>query len=201
MSVNLMANRPVSQSPKVEFALSFSQQRLWFLEQLEPNTAVYNITRGLRLRGALDAACLEQALNDLVARHESLRTVFTERDGEPRQVVHAALTLSLPVSTVPTGTEPEAWMKDRLHEVATEPFDLARGPLLRCHLLRLAPDHHVLALVIHHIVSDGWSMGVLARDLSALYQARCRRQPPVTAAAHPVRRLRVWQRATFEGPH
>ena len=182
--------------------LSFSQQRLWFLEQLEPNTAVYNITRGLRLRGALDAACLEQALNDLVARHESLRTVFTERDGEPRQVVHAALTLSLPVSTVPTGTEPEAWMRDRLHEVATEPFDLARGPLLRCHLLRLAPDHHVLALVIHHIVSDGWSMGVLARDLSALYQARHRRQPPELPPL-PIQYadFAVWQRATLEGPH
>ncbi|WP_447002782.1 non-ribosomal peptide synthase/polyketide synthase [Saccharothrix isguenensis] len=142
--------------PRVEgdVPLSFAQQRLWFLDQFSPGGTEYVTPLAVRLRGALDVPRLERALTGLVARHESLRTTFPAVDGLPVAVVHPPADVVLPVvDGMP----------------AVEPFDLAEGPLFRPVLVRLGPDDHVLALTMHHIVTDGWSGGVLMADLTALY--------------------------------
>ncbi|MBW4717721.1 non-ribosomal peptide synthase/polyketide synthase [Saccharothrix obliqua] len=138
-----------------------AQRRLWFLDQFEPGGVDYVTSTALRLRGALDVAALRRAVNGLVARHESLRTTFDQ----DVQVVHDPFTLALPVEEV-------AEVADVLREEARTPFDLRRGPLVRARLVRLADDDHVFVLTLHHIITDGWSAGVLARDLGALYAGR-----------------------------
>nr|QEO73764.1 AMP-dependent synthetase and ligase [uncultured bacterium] len=150
--------------------LSFAQQRLWFLHQLESGSAFYNIPAAVRLTGALDAEALQRAFDELVRRHESLRTVIREIDGEPRQVVCpvAPVALSrLDLSGMSEADGEAAW-RHLAEEEARRPFDLAAGPLLRVSLLKLAEDSHVLLLTMHHIISDGWSLGVMLRELSAL---------------------------------
>ncbi|HEX8276243.1 MAG TPA: amino acid adenylation domain-containing protein [Longimicrobiaceae bacterium] len=152
---------------------SFAQERLWFLHRMEPDSAVYNIPAAVRLRGALDAAALERALGEVVRRHESLRTIFAERGGAPVQVVAPFAGFALPVEDLSSAgdAEHEAEVRRRAAEDAARPFDLAAGPLFRAGLLRLADDEHVLLLCMHHVVSDGWSLGVLFRELSELYAA------------------------------
>ncbi|HEY7076990.1 MAG TPA: amino acid adenylation domain-containing protein, partial [Solirubrobacteraceae bacterium] len=146
--------------------LSFAQQRLWFLDQLVPGSPFYTIAAALRLTGPIDAAALERAVGEVVRRHEALRTTFQAIDGEPRQVV--APELSVPLRVIAVADEEHATRVAT--EEARRPFDLARGPLLRATLLELADsDARVLVLTLHHIVADGWSMGVLFRELSALY--------------------------------
>ncbi|XVS67309.1 non-ribosomal peptide synthase/polyketide synthase [Actinosynnema sp. CA-299493] len=139
---------------------STAQQRLWFLDQFEPNSTEYVTPMAMRLHGPLDVGALRGALVGLVARHESLRTTFDDGAqivGEPHEV--------------PLTVEEGSW-QDVLHEEVSTPFDLRRGPLLRTRLVRVAPEEHVLVLTLHHIVTDGWSSGVLARDLGALYAGR-----------------------------
>ncbi len=141
-----------------QFPLSFAQQRLWFLDQLEPDRSVYNVPIGLRLRGSLNVASLKRSLNEIVHRHEVLRTTFPSVGGQPVQLVSGSLILSLPVVEL-TGLpviERENEALRLTNEEAERPFDLARGPLLRATLLRLAPEDHVLLLTLHHIVSDAW---------------------------------------------
>ncbi|HEV2735235.1 MAG TPA: amino acid adenylation domain-containing protein, partial [Longimicrobiaceae bacterium] len=153
--------------------LSLAQQRLWLVDRIEPGSAAYHVAAGLRLRGRLDAALLERTLAETVRRHEALRTVFREEGGEPVQVILAAAPVSIPVLDL-AGLAPEARGRElrlRAAEAAARPFDLARGPLLRATLLRLAPREHALVFVVHHVVSDGWSMGVLVNEVSALYDA------------------------------
>ncbi|MDQ3898410.1 MAG: amino acid adenylation domain-containing protein [Actinomycetota bacterium] len=153
--------------------LSFAQQRLWFLDQFEPDSAEYITPVALRLRGALDVDALNTALTALVARHESLRTTFEERDGRGVQVIHRPYDVRvavLDVSGLP-GAERDAALERTLARESTEPFDLQRGPLLRVRLVRLAHDEHVLALTLHHIVTDGWSTGVIVGELTAAYAA------------------------------
>jgi amino acid adenylation domain-containing protein/non-ribosomal peptide synthase protein (TIGR01720 family) len=140
---------------------SFNQQRLWFLDQFEPGGSEYVAPTALRLRGPLDRAALDRALTGLVARHESLRTTFDEVDGQGVQIVHEPYEVR-----VQLGEEP---LDQVLLAESNTPFDLHRGPLLRTRLVRLAPDEHVLVLTLHHIVTDGWSTGVLAADLGSLY--------------------------------
>ncbi|GAA1292609.1 non-ribosomal peptide synthetase [Saccharothrix xinjiangensis] len=149
------------------YAQSPAQKRLWFLDQFEPNSTEYVTPTALRLHGPLDLDALRRALDGLVARHESLRTTFD--DGV--QVVHAPHEVPLVVEDAP-------W-EDVLHEEVSTPFDLRRGPLLRVRLVRVAAEEHVLVLTLHHIVTDGWSTGVLARDLGALYAGRELPPPPV----------------------
>jgi amino acid adenylation domain-containing protein len=156
-----------------ELPLSFAQQRLWFIDQLEPGNAAYNIPAVLRLEGYLSAAALEETLNRLVARHESLRTTFEAVEGRVRQVIHPAQPVTLPVIDLTHLAEAER-EAEALRRAAAEtqcPFDLARGPLLRVLLLRLAEERHVLVVTMHHIVSDGWSMSVLVREVSGIYGA------------------------------
>ncbi len=153
------------------FPVSSSQQRLWFLDQLEPGSCVYNMPVGVRLTGALDIKALGQSLDELVARHEALRTVFTTLDGQPVQVVLSELKIGLERQDL--GGWPAQRRAEEAERVLTaearRPFDLAQGPLLRAMLVRLRDDEHILLLVMHHIISDGWSIGILLRELITLY--------------------------------
>jgi acyl carrier protein len=157
---DVQTRRIVSVSRDKDPPLSFSQQRLWFLDQLEPGSAVYNMPSALRLRGPLDIRALRQSLNEIVRRHEALRTSFPAIDGEPVQQISSSLILDLPVRNLSGLSESESQFKARFLaiEECEKPFDLARGPLLRAKLLRLGDEDHVLLLTMHHIASDGWSM-------------------------------------------
>ncbi|MCP4657718.1 MAG: amino acid adenylation domain-containing protein, partial [bacterium] len=152
--------------------LSFSQQRLWFVAELEPASPAYNLPDAARLRGRLDLAALEASFQEIVRRHEVLRTTFRVVDGEPLQVISPRLRLPLPV--VDLKGLPAAvgeWESRRLAaEEAVRLFDLSAGPLIRLTLLRLGKEDHVLLVTMHHIVSDGWSMGIVIRELTALYR-------------------------------
>ena len=152
---------------------SFSQQRLWFLDQLEPNQATYNLPVAVRLKGALNREALGRAFDELVARHESLRTTFTGVDGRPVQVIAPSLKVDLPLDDLThlPVADREAEAIRRLKDEARRPFDLARGPLIRVALTKLSVDEHVAIVNTHHIISDGWSIGVLVRDMAALYDA------------------------------
>ncbi|HEX7239101.1 MAG TPA: amino acid adenylation domain-containing protein, partial [Longimicrobiaceae bacterium] len=153
--------------------LSFAQERLWFLDRLQPGSAFYNIPAAVRLEGAQDAGALERAVGEVVRRHEALRTTFAEVEGSPVQVVAPFGGFALPVEDLSGVEEGEraAVARRRVAEDAARPFDLERGPLFRAGLLRLGAEEHVLLLCMHHVVSDGWSMGVLFGELSALYGA------------------------------
>jgi amino acid adenylation domain-containing protein len=150
------------------FPLSFAQRRLWFLEQLEPGSA-YNVPLPIRLRGGLDRPALQRALDAVVARHEALRTTFVEEDGTPLQLVHPTGSFELESDDVSLVADPEAEARARVTAEAARPFDLSAGAPRRALLLRLGPEDHVLTLTFHHVVCDGWSLGVLFQELGALY--------------------------------
>ncbi|MFF2129515.1 amino acid adenylation domain-containing protein [Streptomyces olivochromogenes] len=157
-----------------ELAMSFGQQRLWFLEDFDPGSGEYHTAFGLRLTGDLDAEELRAALGDLVRRHESLRTTFGFVGGLGVQVVHPALAPGwslVDLTGVPEDLR-EAWLQDTVRDESVRPYDLEHGPLLRVRLVRLAAGEHVLVLGMHHIVTDGWSIGVVASELGELYAAR-----------------------------
>ncbi len=182
--------------------LSYAQQRLWFIDQLEPGSAAYNMPRALRLRGRFDPAVLEWSLTEIVRRHETLRTVFATVEGEPVQVVRDAGPVVLPVTDLRSlPPEPRETQLRRLaREEAARPFDLAAGPLLRVTALRLDDAEWGVLLTMHHIVSDGWSMEVLIREVSALYNARvegCEAELPELAVQYAD--YTAWQRAWLTG--
>ena len=183
--------------------LSFAQQRLWFLDQLEPGSAAYNIPSAVRLKGSLDVKALEQSLKEVVRRHEVLRTTFTVVDGQPGQVIGEAEEFGLSVfelaAELSEGEREEE--VQRLAQVeAAQPFDLGTGPLLRATLLRLSADEHVALLTMHHIVSDGWSTGILIRELAALYQAFMQGQAsPLPELPIQYADYAVWQREWSSG--
>jgi amino acid adenylation domain-containing protein len=182
--------------------LSFAQERLWFTDRLEPGSALYNIPGAWRLGGALDGAALERALGEIVRRHEALRTTFAEVNGSPVQVIAPFGGFSLPVEDLSGlgDADREAAVERRAGEEAVRPFDLAAGPLFRALLLRLGDEHHVLLLSMHHIVSDGWSMGVFFREFTALYAAyREGRESPLPELAVQYADFAVWQREQLEG--
>jgi amino acid adenylation domain-containing protein len=182
--------------------LSFAQERLWFLDRLEPGSTTYNIPAALRLAGALDEAALERSLSEIVRRHEALRTVFTEVEGSPAQVIAPFGGFALPVEDLSGLVEAnrEAAVRRRASEDAARPFDLSAGPLFRAALLRLGEEDHVLLFSMHHIVSDGWSMGVFFGELSALYEAyREGRESPLPDLAVQYADYAVWQREQLEG--
>jgi amino acid adenylation domain-containing protein len=145
---------------------SFAQQRLWFLDQLEPGSPMYNISSAVRLEGAIDVDALQRSFEFLLRRHETLRTRFDFQDGKPVQVITPRFDLVVECSELE-----EDSLRSVLEEEALKPFDLANGPLLRVKLLRLGAEDHVLLLTTHHIISDGWSMGVLIGELVSLYEA------------------------------
>src|SRR5688572_29943554 len=181
-----------------DLPLSFAQQRMWFLDQLEPGNALYNIPAALRLKGRLDTAALEQSLNEIVRRHESLRTVFKVVKGEPVQVIAAPQPLSLAVLDV--RERPADMTEAQMIEEMRRPFDLTAGPLMRVALLHVEGDEYVLLLTMHHIISDGWSLGVLLRELTTLYAAY------TTGESSPLQELPIqyadfaqWQREWLSG--
>ncbi|WP_224247833.1 non-ribosomal peptide synthetase/type I polyketide synthase [Hyalangium gracile] len=183
--------------------LSFSQERLWFLQQLAPSSAAYNYPAFFRVRGTLDADALEKSLQALVSRHESLRTRFAEVEGQPVQVIAGHLPVHL--DRIELGALPpeerELEVQRRAEADARQPFDLHRAPLLRAHLLTLSGDEHVLLLNLHHAITDGWSMDVLYRELEALYGALARGEPPsLPALALQYADYAVWQRQWAETP-
>jgi amino acid adenylation domain-containing protein len=182
--------------------LSFAQQRLWFLDQLEPGSAVYNVPNAVRISGPLNVTALERSLNEIVTRHEILRTTFSTVEGEALQVISPSARQSLPVVDLSEQAESEREEEARrlAREESRQPFDLARGPLVRVTLLRLAQEDHVLLLSLHHIVSDGWSMKVLFRELSLLYEAFAQNNPsPLTDLAIQYADFGVWQRQWLQG--
>ncbi len=182
--------------------LSFGQQRLWFLHQLAPRSAVYNLPVPLRIDGALSAATLRRSLAEVAARQESLRTTFPTVDGVPVQVVHPAAPVPLPVVDLRGLPAPvrEAESARRIEAESRRPFDLEAGPLFRSVLLRTSEEEHVLALVLHHAVSDGWSQGILLHELREIYAALSSGRP---AALHPLpvqyADFAAWQRRWFTG--
>ena len=184
------------------FPLSFAQQRLWFLDQLEPNTTVYNIPDTHYFDGPINLDALERSLSDCIRRHESLRTTFHVIDGEPMQVIaepHAQKLEVIDLSHMPE-TEREVEAQRMADEEAQQPFDLTRGPLFRFRLVKLAEDLHLLLLNMHHIISDGWSLGVLGRELGALYQAyRAGQSSPLDELTLQYADFAVWQREWLQG--
>ncbi|RKH09758.1 amino acid adenylation domain-containing protein, partial [Corallococcus sp. CA053C] len=179
--------------------LSFAQQRLWFIDQLAPGSPLYNVPMAVRLQGVLDVAVLERALREVVRRHEVLRTTFREDAHGPVQVIAPEPVLTLEQRELTGATPHEAWRLAR--EAAARPFDLARGPLLRALLLTSGPTEHLLVVVLHHIISDGWSMTLLVREVALLYGAFARGVP----AALPELGVQyadfgVWQREWLQGP-
>jgi amino acid adenylation domain-containing protein len=184
------------------FALSFGQQRLWFVQRLSPDSYVYNIPHALRLEGRLDLGALEAALTEIVRRHEILRTTFVVRDGEPVQVVGPPRGVALEVEdyTRLDDAEREAEVLRAATQRARAVFDLERGPLFRAYVFRLAPDEHVLLICMHHILSDGWSLGVFYRELEALYAAFAEGRPsPLEELPIQYVDFAVWQREYLKG--
>jgi amino acid adenylation domain-containing protein len=182
--------------------LSFAQERLWFLDRLEPGSAAYNISDALRLDGALDVPALERTLSEVVRRHEALRTSFVEGGRGPAQIIHPPRPVDLQVrdlSGLPQA-ERETEARRMTIEDQRRPFDLAAGPLLRVSLLRLGEREHVLLFSVHHIVSDGWSMGVLVREVGALYSAyRSGGTSPLPGLPVQYGDYARWQRSWLQG--
>ncbi|HET6343571.1 MAG TPA: condensation domain-containing protein, partial [Myxococcota bacterium] len=182
--------------------LSFAQQRLWFLDQLEPGSAAYNMPLAVRLKGLLRVEALEAAFQEVIRRHESLRTRFPAVAGEPVQVAFAPSGRRLPVVDLAglpeVSREEEA--RQLAHREASRPFDLERGPVLRTTLLRLGDREHLLLTTLHHIASDGWSMEVLIRELGTLYVAARRGEPsPLPELPVQYGDFAVWQRKWLSG--
>ncbi|HEX2091631.1 MAG TPA: amino acid adenylation domain-containing protein, partial [Longimicrobiaceae bacterium] len=182
--------------------LSFAQQRLWFIDQLEPGTASYNIPSALRVRGSLDIGVLRRCLEEIVARHESLRTVFRRVDGRAVQVILPPGEARLPeidLRGIPEADREAVVLRLAAAE-AEIPFDLARGPLLRAVVVRSGEEEFALLLTMHHIVSDGWSMEVLVREVTSLYAAMQRGVPsPLPPLPVQYADYAAWQRAWLEG--
>jgi amino acid adenylation domain-containing protein/FkbM family methyltransferase len=182
--------------------LSFAQERLWFLEQLMPGSAMYLMPLAVRLVGALKVEALEQTISEIVRRHEVLRTSFPVLDGLPRQLISPAQPLLLPLHSLAhlPAQERESEVRRRINAEARTPFDLSVGPLLRVSLLHLAEDEHVVLLTMHHIISDGWSMSVLIREVSALYESYSRGEAsPLPELAVQYADFAVWQRGWLSG--
>ncbi|MES2821426.1 MAG: amino acid adenylation domain-containing protein [Pseudomonadota bacterium] len=181
--------------------LSYAQQRLWFLQQLEPGSAAYNMPAALRLRGELDLTALQRSFAYLVQRHETLRTRFHQAEGEAEQIVHAARPPVMGETDLGgwPAVEREQWLRQLIDVEANAPFDLGQGPL-RLQMVRLAADEHVLLLTAHHIVADAWSLGVLTRELAACYGAFAQgREPTLTELPIQYADYALWQRQCLDG--
>ncbi|MEA5603525.1 non-ribosomal peptide synthetase [Nostoc sp. UHCC 0252] len=198
-----LSERPIL--PKVrdaELPLSYAQQRLWFLDQLEPNSAFYNIPMALRLVGNLNQPALEQSLQEIIHRHEALRTNFITVDGKPSQIIQTQENWTVSVVDLKylSTTEQEITSQELARQQAIEPFDLANGALIRTTLLVLSETEHILLVCMHHVVSDGWSMGVFVQELAALYDAYSQGQPSPLAPL-PIQYIdfAIWQREWLQG--
>jgi len=186
----------------VPIPASLAQQRLWLAEQIDPGNASYNVPCIVRMTGTLDEPALERALNEVVRRHEALRTTLVEVGGEPRQII--AEPFAVPIARADLSTFPdadrEAEVLRRVRAEAMRPFDLARGPLIRAAILRLAEAEHVAVVMMHHVVSDGWSIGVLIREVGALYEAFAAGKPsPLPELPIQYADYAAWERSWLSG--
>jgi hypothetical protein len=198
------SSQAILPTPDVDYVpLSLPQQRLWLLDQIEGPNATYNMAQNLQLTGQLQITALQQALQEIVHRHGSLRTTIVSVEGIPRQVVLPKLTVALPVvdlQALPTDAQ-NAEVQRLAQAERKQPFNLASGPLIRATLLKLGEHSHVLLLTIHHIVSDGWSMGLLKQELSLLYTAFASGQPsPLPELPIQYTDFALWQRQWLQGP-
>ncbi|MBD2360529.1 amino acid adenylation domain-containing protein [Anabaena minutissima FACHB-250] len=186
-----------------EILLSFAQQRLWFIDQLEPGNPLYNMPGAVRLQGKLNIVALEQSLNEIVKRHEVLRTTFKNLKGQPVQAIAPSLHLTIPVINVielPSLTQ-EQEVQKLISQEALCPFDLERDPLLRVRLLQLSQTEYVLLFTMHHIISDAWSMSPLVDELAALYSAFCTGEQlsPLPELSIQYADFAVWQQNWLQG--
>ncbi|HVN54985.1 MAG TPA: amino acid adenylation domain-containing protein, partial [Anaerolineaceae bacterium] len=193
---------PLERGGRTEFAASFAQERLWFLDQLDPESPLYNIPCPVRMRGQLNLPALIASLNEITRRHEVLRTTFTARNGEPLQVIHPEI--EFPLSFINLDTLPEEKRESEALRLAqgeaSQPFHLETGPLVRLLLIRLAPREHIALLTFHHIIADGWSIGVFLRELATLYSARCANQDsPLPDLELQYCDYSAWQRERLSG--
>jgi hypothetical protein len=189
---------PISALPRdASPVLSYAQERMWVLAQLAPGSPAYNLPAAFELTGALDVKALQRALNAVVARHEPLRSVFPAAGGRATLRIEPELTLALPVTDL--STRPEAACEAEAHRLAAEeartPFELTTGPLIRAALLRLAPDRHWVLFTVHHIISDGWSEGVLVDEVMKAYAGGSLDGLAVTYGD-----FARWQRSRQHGP-
>jgi hypothetical protein len=192
--------KPVEREQGAALPLSFAQQRLWFLDQLEPDSAFYNVPTPVRMQGELDVRALERTLSEVVRRHEVLRTSFRSIDGRAVQVIHPPRPLELEILNLSGADDSEEEARRLAAAEAGHPFDLNVGPLFRAKLLRLSNEDHVLLLTTHHIISDGWSMGVLVKEVGALYEAfREGRPSPLPELPLQYADYAVWQREWLQG--
>jgi amino acid adenylation domain-containing protein len=197
----LLQEKKANQQSKTA-VLSFGQERLWFLHQLDSANAAYNLRTAVRLQGHLDIPALEASLQQVVDRHESLRTKIVADNGRAQQQIQSAMPLPLPITDLTglTGAAQETAVQQHSDAEAQAPFDLANGPLFRARLLKRQPDDHILLLTMHHIISDGWSIGILIREIATLYQTRVAHLPtslpdlPVQYAD-----FAAWQREWLQG--
>ncbi|WP_448265219.1 amino acid adenylation domain-containing protein [Nostoc sp. DSM 114159] len=185
-----------------DLPLSFGQERLWFLNQLVPNHAFYNVPEAFRLRGVLNATILEESLNEIINRHEVLRTTYSSLNGQPIQVIHSAFPIKLLVVNL-QGLSPddrESQVRQLILEEAQRPFNLVQGPLLRTTLLQLSSEEHIFLLNLHHILCDDWSLNLLFEELSTLYQAFSTGNPsPLPDLAIQYADFAAWQRQWLQG--
>ncbi|GHO70206.1 hypothetical protein KSC_090980 [Ktedonobacter sp. SOSP1-52] len=185
-----------------QIPLSFAQQRLWFMHQMEPESSAYNIPAALRLSGPLSVAALEKSLQHIVQRHENLRTIFISQQGTPMQVIAPSLSIQLPLldlQNLPSAAQEEQVLLLARQE-ALRPFDLATGPLLRVYMLRLGQESYALLFNLHHIIADGWSAGVLINELTTLYSAALRdEQASLPALPVQYADYALWQQEWLQG--
>ncbi|MEH2308014.1 condensation domain-containing protein [Nostoc sp.] len=184
------------------FPLSFAQQRLWFIDQLQPGNSAYNISQPMRIIGSLNLAALEQSFNEVVRRHEVLRTTFKVVDGQPLQVITPSFSFKLPVVDLQelSQEQREAEVLRLASEEAQQPFDLTKVPLLRVTLLQLAAAEYALLLTMHHIVADGWATGVLIHEIATLYEAfSIGKLSPLSELSIQYADFAVWQRQWLQG--
>jgi amino acid adenylation domain-containing protein len=203
VSQGLAVAPPLAPAPRGQpLPLSFAQQRLWFLELWAPGRSLFQITNAFRVHGDLDEAAFGRSLDEVVRRHESLRTTFREIDGEPRQVIHPAVPRPLPILDLRALPAPrrEAEVARRIAGEVRRSFDLVRGPLLRIELLRLTDEERAVVLTLHHVVSDAWSMGILVRELVAVYAALAAGRPsPLPEPVLQYADFACWQRQWLAG--
>src|SRR5437867_2646515 len=180
--------------------LSFVQRQLWVIDQLTPGNPAYNLPNGYRLRGPLDVTALERSVNEVIKRHEGLRTTFAVRDGEPVQRIHAHLKIKIKVTALDhlTGEERETRLQALASEESVSPFDLSRLPLIRVSLFRLGDSDHVFIINLHHIAADGLSIALLLDELDAFYRAFTGGvDPRVPELAVQYAGLALWLRQTI----
>jgi amino acid adenylation domain-containing protein len=194
---------PLLPTPRnAHLPLSFAQSRLWFLDQLKPNSAFYNIPAALRLQGQLQVTALQQSLREIIHRHSALRTNFITVDGQPVQIIHTETAWALSIvdgKDLPRGKQ-EIASQQLASSLAQQPFDLANEPLFRATLVVLSETEHILLMCTHHIVSDGWSMGVFVQELATLYNAYSQGQPsPLAPLVVQYADFAVWQRQWLAG--